>query len=94
LLPILVSPYTLLHDLVILLPAFILWARYSRSTTLLYAAIMVYPGSFFLTLVSALTKVALIPLITLGVTILVIVHLYQSRRTSVTRETDDLVDAI
>jgi len=79
---------------VILLPAFILWSRYSRSATLLYASILVYLGSFFLTFVSALTKVALIPLITLGVTILVIVHLYQSRTVSLTREPNDLVDAI
>ena len=79
-LPILVSPYTLLHDMLILVPAFILWQRYSSTRILLYVAIGVYLGCFFLTLVVALTKIALLPFISLGLIVLVILWILNPHR--------------
>jgi hypothetical protein len=70
--PLVTTPYALLHDMLILIPAFVLWARYAPSRGLLYTVILVYLGAFFLTLVAALTKVALMALLTFWVTGLLI----------------------
>ena len=43
-----ISIYALLHDLVVIIPVFILWARYSSSRILLYTAINVYIGCFII----------------------------------------------
>jgi len=74
LVPLLAFPYTLLHDMVIVIPAFFLWARYSLSPALLKTVIAVYLSGFFLTLLAALIKVALFPLLLIGITSMVIFH--------------------
>ena len=80
LIPILVFPYALLHDMVIIIPAFILWARYSSSRILLYTAITVYLGCFILLLISTLTKIALITLIPISLIVMIILYIFKSRR--------------
>jgi alpha-1,2-mannosyltransferase len=64
--PLVATPYALLHDLVILIPGFILWSRYDNSRYLLYTAIVIYLGSFFLTLLASLTHIALMSWLSLG----------------------------
>jgi hypothetical protein len=66
LLPLIATPYALLHDMVILIPAFVLWAIYSNSRNFTYISASVYLGAFFLTLVAALMKVAWVSLLTMG----------------------------
>jgi hypothetical protein len=70
--PLLATPYALLHDTVILIPAFILWAVYSYSRKLLICAASVYIGTFFLTPLSALTKIAWVSLLIVGLAITLI----------------------
>ncbi len=64
--PLLATPYALLHDMVILIPAYVLWAIYAYSRRFVYLSAAVYLGAFFLTLLGALTKIAWVSLITLG----------------------------
>jgi Glycosyltransferase family 87 len=70
--PLLATPYALLHDLVILVPAFVLWAIYSYSRNFLYIAISIYLGAFFLTFIAALTKIAWVSLLVIGLLIAII----------------------
>jgi hypothetical protein len=77
--PILATPYVLLHDLVVLIPGFILWARYSSSQNLLYAAIITYIGTFVLTLIGALSKFAWLPLLIIYLVIVMIMWIYSNR---------------
>lgn len=72
LLPLFATPYTLLHDLVILIPGFVLWARYNPRRELLITAIIIYFGTFFLTLISALSHIALNALLVIGLVALII----------------------
>jgi hypothetical protein len=67
--PIINTPYALLHDMLVLIPGFVLWSRYENSRRLLYVLIGVYLGVFFLPLVAYKVKIALmafIPLILLA----------------------------
>jgi len=64
--PLLATPYALLHDLLILIPAFVLWSIYSDSRNLLYGSITFYLGTFFLTFIGALTKIAWVALLVIG----------------------------
>ncbi len=80
LLPLLATPYALLHDMVILIPAYVLWAIYSNSRSFIYVSVSVYLGAFFLTLVAALTKIAWVSLLTMGLFIAMIIWGF-SRRT-------------
>jgi hypothetical protein len=75
LLPLMATPYALLHDLVILIPALALWARYNPGRELLITTIIIYFGAFFLTLVSALSHIAFNALLVIGLVILVIMRL-------------------
>jgi hypothetical protein len=75
LLPLLATPYALLHDLVILIPGFVLWTRYDPRRELLLAAITIYFGAFFLTLLSALNHIALNALLVIGLVALIIYYL-------------------
>jgi hypothetical protein len=77
--PILATPYVLLHDLVILIPGFIVWARYSSSRHLLYSAILVYLGTFVLTMIGAITKFAWLPLLIIYLVIVMIMWTYSNR---------------
>lgn len=80
LLPLLATPYALLHDLVILFPAFALWAHYNPSRKLLLVAICVYFGTFILTFLSALSHVALNTFIIAGLTASVSLWIYRDYR--------------
>jgi hypothetical protein len=77
--PILATPYVLLHDLVVLIPAFIIWARYSSSRFLLYSAILTYFGTFILTLIGAVTKFAWLPLLIIYLVIVMILWIFTNR---------------
>ena len=79
LLPLFATPYTLLHDLVILIPGFVLWTRYNPRRELLLAAIIIYFGTFFLTLISALSHIALNALLVTGLVVLIIQWLVRER---------------
>lgn len=64
--PLLASPYAQLHDLMITIPALILWAAERPTSLLLPTAIGVYMGSLLLPLLGAATGLALPALIPLG----------------------------
>jgi Glycosyltransferase family 87 len=71
--PLLFTPYALLHDMIILVPAFVLWMIYSNSRPVLYISIIIYLGAFFLTFIAALTKIAWVSLLITGLLITIIV---------------------
>lgn len=64
--PFLVSPHTLNHDMVLLIPVLALWTRITSSRYLLYGTIVVYLGSFLLLLLTRPTGLALLALIPIG----------------------------
>jgi hypothetical protein len=78
--PLLATPYALLHDMVILIPAFILWAIYSNSQNFLYISIITYLGTFFLTLLGALTNIAWVSLLVIGLCIPITIWIFSNRR--------------
>lgn len=78
-LPLLATPYALLHDLVILIPALVILARYHASRGLLYMAIITYFGTFFLTFFSAFSHVALNALLVVVLTVLIIFWLSKTQ---------------
>ncbi len=78
-LPLLATPYALLHDMVVLIPAFVLWAIYSNSRHFIYISASVYLGAFFLTLVAALTKIAWVSLLTMGLFIAMVIWAFSRR---------------
>ena len=61
--PLLVAPHTLLHDLIILIPLFILWSSIERSRRLLYICISVYLLTLVLPPITHATGIALLGLI-------------------------------
>jgi hypothetical protein len=78
-LPLIATPYALLHDMVILIPAFVLWAIYSYSRNFIYISVSVYLGAFFLTLVGALTKIAWVSTLTMGLFVVLVVWGFSRR---------------
>lgn len=64
--PLLIAPHTLLHDLLVLIPALVLWAQRGPSSKLLYICIAIYLGAFILPLLSYITGIALLALIPLA----------------------------
>jgi alpha-1,2-mannosyltransferase len=70
LLPFLIAPHILMHDLFLLLLMLLLVAQYSDSRRLVYAAIAVYLGGFVLFPLSHLIEVALWALLPLGLLVL------------------------
>jgi hypothetical protein len=64
-LPLVFSPYVQLHDLLLVAPIFIFWARYDTSSRVFNSAVLTYAGAFILTLFAALTGIAWLSLITL-----------------------------
>lgn len=74
--PLVATPYALLHDFVIVIPGFILWARYESSRYLLFTAIVIYLGSFLLPLLASLTHIALMSGLTLGLVAAIFVWIY------------------
>ncbi len=65
-LPLAFSPYVQLHDLLYIVPIFIIWASYDTSPRVFYTAVITYSGAFILTLFAATTGVAWMALITMG----------------------------
>jgi hypothetical protein len=63
------TPYTLVHDLVILIPFFVLWAYQDPGKPALYAAIATYFSSLLLPTISYAVGLALLAIIPLGLTI-------------------------
>lgn len=66
LLPLVATPYALLHDIVILIPGFILCIKFIRSRYLLFTAITTYLGAFFFTLLGAATGFPWVSILILG----------------------------
>jgi len=66
LVPLLATPYALLHDLLILIPGFILCLQFIHSRNLLYAATITYFGAFLFTLLGGVTNFPWVSLITMG----------------------------
>lgn len=64
--PVATAPYALLHDMLILVPGFILWSRYDGSRRLLQIASGTYLCAFFVPLLAYQLKVALMALVTIG----------------------------
>jgi hypothetical protein len=77
--PLIATPYALLHDLLILIPGFVLWTRYESSRSLLYAAITLYLGAFFLILAAVLSKIAVVSLLVIGLAVAATAWLYHHR---------------
>lgn len=71
--PLVTTPYALLHELVILIPCYVLWARYSSSRPLLYTAIVIYFSGLFLTLLVSMVKISLIAVLPLSLVILIFI---------------------
>jgi len=65
--PLIVAPYTLLHDLLLLVPLAVLWATFQPSRCLLHTAVSVYLGSLLLPLLGTPLRLALPALIPVGV---------------------------
>lgn len=74
-LPLFATPYSLLHDLVILIPGFILWVIYDPNRELIIAAALVYLGTFMFTLISAVSQVALNSIIVISLFVAITLHL-------------------
>lgn len=81
-LPLIATPYALLHDMVILIPAFVLWSIYSNSRKFIIISALIYLGAFFLTLAAALTKIAWVSLLTMALFIAMVVWGFSTRNSS------------
>jgi hypothetical protein len=91
--PLLATPYALLHDMVILIPAYVLWAIYSNSRNFTIISVSIYLGAFFLTFVAALTKIAWVSLLVVGLFIAMITWIFTSRKNQLGQgQVNDLVD--
>lgn len=79
-LPLLATPYALLHDLIILIPAFVLWKIYDNSQTFIRISFIIYMGAFFLTFIGAITRIAWVSLLVIGLSIALILWVSQDRK--------------
>lgn len=66
LLPLLATPYALVHDMIILLPAYVMWGIYSNTNRYINISATVYLGVFILTFIASVTGIAWVSLITFG----------------------------
>ena len=64
--PLAFSPYVQFHDMLLLVPAFTAWAVYDRSRPILWAAVLTYLGAFLLLPLSALTGIAWVAILPIG----------------------------
>ena len=64
--PFFTAPHTLHYDLVLLIPVLLLWSRYERSSTVLWASIVIYLGAFLLPAISRPLNVGLLALLPLA----------------------------
>jgi len=74
--PLMATPYALLHDMVILIPAYVLWTIYSNTRNFVFVSIFTYFGAFFLTFIAALTKIAWLSLLVMSLFITIIIWIY------------------
>jgi hypothetical protein len=58
--PLVATPYVLVHDLLILVPAFILWSCESKHRNILYVAIFTYFAGLILPILGQLAQIALV----------------------------------
>ncbi len=79
-LPLLASPYSLLHDMVVLIPAFILCMIYAPSRELILTTGLLYLGAFLLTFLAAITKIALMPLLLIAVFLLLLLWVFPKHK--------------
>jgi hypothetical protein len=79
-LPLVATPYVLLHDLVVIIPGLILWYRYRPSNGLLYTVIGIYLGGLFLTLFATVSKVAFVSLLSIGMVGLIYLFIGLNRK--------------
>jgi hypothetical protein len=75
-LPLVATPYVLLHDIVILIPGLILWNRYKQSEGLLFTSIGIYLGGLFFTLIASVTKIAFVSFLSIGVVTLIFIFIF------------------
>jgi hypothetical protein len=79
-LPLLATPYALLHDMVLLIPAFVLWTIYSNSNKFIQLSFFIYLGAFFLTFIGALTKISWVSLLIIAVCIAIVSWCLSNRK--------------
>jgi hypothetical protein len=79
--PLISMPYTLFHDLLLIIPILALVSRYNWDSGLLYVSVAVYTGSFFLLLISNALRIALGALVPLAI-VGYLVYLLRKRRKS------------
>ncbi len=79
-LPLLASPYSLLHDMVVLIPAFILCMIYAPSRELILTTGLLYLGAFLLTFLAAITKIAWMPLLLIAVFLLLLLWVFPKHK--------------
>jgi len=65
-LPLVTSPYALLHDLLVIVPGFLVWSRFADPRRLLAIASGTYLCAFFVPLLAFHTKIAWMALITIA----------------------------
>ena len=58
--PLVATPYVLVHDLIILVPAFILWSCVSKHRNILYVAVFTYFAGLILPILGQLAQIALV----------------------------------
>jgi hypothetical protein len=85
--PLIATPYALLHDLLILIPLFVMFSKIHSSRSLLLLVVGTYLGGLLLPLAGYFTKLSITPLITIVITIYLIkVLLHKSYRTTFNNE--------
>ena len=67
--PLIATPYTLVHDLVVLIPVFVLWAHTGPVRAALYAAVATYFATLLLPVISFAIGLALLFIVPLGLAI-------------------------
>ncbi len=78
--PLLIAPHTLLHDLMGVIPFFLMWAQKEYTHRVLYAAVAVYLGAFLLPWPSHLFRLAFLSLIPMGLLAMQIRRMWVGRR--------------
>ena len=79
-LPLLATPYALLHDFVILIPAFILWIIYRNTQKFINLSFIIYFGAFLFTFIGALTKIAWLSLLNIGLCSAILIWVIKNHR--------------
>ena len=80
-LPLFATPYALLHDLVILVPLYVLGTIYFNTQIFQPISLSVYLGAFFLTFLSAITKFTWVSLLVIGIVVAMVIWLVPKQET-------------